>query len=131
PKGPDGDNPCRRPAPQETPVGVEPTSEVLQTPPSPSGSSVQLYRGVHTPARRFLSVLARNRTWSATSAKSRASITPRGRSILARSRTGSRILGESCAIPYTTRTLRADDWVRTSILRLTRSAPFCYRATSA
>src|SRR6266567_1894275 len=47
-------------------------------------------------------------------------------SILARSRTGSRILGEFDAIPYTTRTLtRADGWVRTSILRLTRSAPFC------
>jgi hypothetical protein len=58
--------------------------------------------------------------------------TIRAYSILARSRTEFENLGQSHVIRYTTRMrTRADDWVRTSILRLTRSAPFCHRATSA
>src|SRR5262245_60282845 len=51
---------------QSNPLGM-----VLQTTASPSGSGVDA-------SRRAGSVLARNRTWSATFAKSRASITPRG-----------------------------------------------------
>ena len=45
-------------------------------------------------------------------------------SIPARTRTGSRILGESDVVPYTTGMSRADDWIRTSMGRFTKAVPF-------
>ena len=44
------------------------------------------------------------------------------------SRTRTKTLGEPCAVHYTIGTvviLRADDWIRTSMIRFTRPAPFC------
>jgi hypothetical protein len=46
------------------------------------------------------------------------------RSIPAWIRTRDQALGEPDVLRYTTGTRRADDWIRTSILRLTRAVPF-------
>src|SRR5262249_6654213 len=77
------------------------------------------------------SVLARSRTWAPTFAGLCAnpshSEDKMEASIPARIRTGTRVLGKPDAVRYTTRTTaRADGWIRTSMLRLTRSAPFCF-----
>ena len=50
--------------------------------------------------------------------------TPRTTSIPTWSRTRIQTLGPSDVVCYTTGTRRADDWIRTSMLRLTRAAPF-------
>ena len=58
------------------------------------------------------------------------SSTPTGRvlvfSISTWDRTRTWTLGESRAVRYTIETYGADDWIRTSMIRFTRPAPFCF-----
>ena len=56
------------------------------------------------------------------------SSTPTGHvfSISTWDRTRTWTLGESRAVRYTIETYGADDWIRTSMIRFTRPAPFCF-----